>query len=290
MIANLAKYVAHVKVGFKASKMASNLSVQELDNATKYTIAGWLTAGAAGWHLNYMTVTSGLPFLTVRQWRNALVLIANKDLLDDWHLMLKMRLRALDGELGKSGEALTAHYDKWLWAVAECHITHRRTGPPKKKHKGESFATSPIVEQWHNDGSASGVHLGLTWAGKRVVTFLQEGVQETTTEQATPSVAADVKLQCFPGHVYLGGVTGARHQVTHDQFDAEECLLKFHPGLCSVTFMLRSCVFADRSRNMGVTPNPKNVWQTFTSCVRLLVSDSRLRLPTYAEYLQAPQE
>ena len=174
--------------------------------------------------------------------------------------------------------------------MAECHITHRRTGPPKKKHKGESFATSPIVEQWHNDGSASGVHLCLTWAGKRVVTFLQEGVHKTATEQATPSVAADVKLQCFPGHVYLGGVTGARHQVTHDQLDAEECLLKFHPGLCSVTFVLRSCVFADRSRNMGVTPNPKNVWQICTSCVRLLVSESRLRLPTYAQYLQAPQE
>ena len=59
--------------------------------------------------------------------------------------MLKMRLRALDGEFGKSGEALTAHYDTWLWAVAECHITHRRTGPPKKKHKGESLTTSPII-------------------------------------------------------------------------------------------------------------------------------------------------
>ena len=136
MIANLAKYVAHVKEGFKASKMAGNLSVQELGDATKYSIAGWLTARAAGGSLNRMRVTRGLPFNTVRQWRNALVLIANKDLLDDWHLMLKMRLRALDGELGKSGEALTAHYDKWLWAVAECHITHRRTGAPKKQHKG----------------------------------------------------------------------------------------------------------------------------------------------------------
>ena len=289
MIAELPKYVADVEKLFNVTPRLKHLSVQELGNATKYTIAGWLTAGAANGLLNGMEVKAGLPFLTVRQWRNALVL-ANKDVLDEWHEMLKQRLEDLDGEIGQTGEALKKHYNNWLWAVAECHITHRRTGSPKKKHKGAPLASSAITEELHNDGSASGVHLGLTWSGKRTVRFLQEAVHPSTKKQVTTPVAGDVELGCFPGHVYLGGVTGGRHQVIHSQFDDEECLLDFHPGPCSVTFMLRSCIFADRSRSMNTTPSPKNVWQTFTSCVRHLVSDSRLRLPTYAEYRQAPQE
>ena len=119
----------------------------------------------------------------------------------------------------------------------------------------------------------------------------------TTTKKPTPTIKEDVILECYPGHVYVGGVTGARHQVIHDQFDEEEALLPFHPGgsapssvPCSVTFMFRSCVFADRSRTMDTTPNPRNVWNSFTACVRQLINDPRFRLPSFEEYMQAPCE
>ena len=145
-----------------------------------------------------------------------------------------------------------------------------------------------IEEKLHNDGAASGLHLGLTGVGKRKVCFLQEEVQPTTTKEPTHSVAKDVVLRCYPGHVYAGGVTGARHQVIADEFDEEEeVLLNLPVGPCSLTFMFRSCVFGDRSRNMNTTPNPRNVWNSFTSCAREFINDPRLRLPTRSEYCQA---
>ena len=186
------------------------------------------------------------------------------------------------------------HPRTWLWAVAEAHITHRHFAGifanPQKRRKGAP-PDPAIQEALHNDGSASGLHLGLTGAGKRKVRFLQEAVQLTTTKDVTPTVAKDVVLRCYPGHVYAGGVTGARHEVIHDEFDEEEeALLNLPIGPCSLTFMLRSCIFSDRSRNMGATPNPRNVWHCFTSCAREFINDPRFRLPTFAEYLQAPVE
>ena len=159
-----------------------------------------------------------------------------------------------------------------------------------KRRKGAA-PKLPILEELHKDGAASGLHIGLTAGGKRKVRFLQEAVQPTTTKDVTQSVAKDVILSCYPGHVYAGGVTGARHQVIHDEFDEEEeALLDLPMGPCSLTFMLRSCIFPDRSRNMNTIPNPRNVWLCFTACARELISDERLRLPTLDEYLRAPAE
>ena len=291
-----------IRAEFTGKKPPPYIRITQLENATKYTIAGWLTKSAKNGVLNNIPVTKKLPFIAVRRWRNALVMITNSELLEDFWSWLKESLAALDGNLGESGESLKSeHPNTWFLAVAEAHITHRKTistalrvaageaEKPAKRRKGAP-PDNKIEEPLHNDGSASGVHLGLTWAGKRKVRFLQEAVQPTTTKAPGPTIAKDVVLDCYPGHVYVGGVTGARHQVIHDQFDAEEALLDFHPGPCSVTFMLRSCIFSDRSRNMNTTPNPRNVWHCFTSCVRQLIHDPRFRLPTFDEYMRAPLE
>ena len=223
-------------------------------------------------------------------------MITNTEPVEQFWTNLKDCLASLSGELGPSGDALISqHPNTWLWAVAETHITHRhfaQDGPAKRRKCKGASPNLKIEERLHNDGAASGLHIGLTGAGKRKVRFLQEEVQLTTTKEATPPVAKDVVLRAYPGHVYVGGVTGARHQVIQDDFEDEagEALLNLPMGPCSMTFMLRSCIFPDRSRNMDTTPNPRNVWHCFTSCAREFIHDPRFRLPTTAEYLQAPDE
>ena len=289
-------------------KPPSYIRIAELGNATKFTIAGWLTKEAKNARLNDTPVTTRLPFIDVRKWRNALVMITNRALVEDFWLWLRARLNSLEGDLGPSGSSLiNDHPNKWFLSVCEAHITERKTidealQNAAKRRKGappDNASEDPqkIEEDLHNDGSASGVHLGLTWAGKRRVRFLQEEVQPTCTREPTPTVKEDVILECYPGHVYVGGVTGARHQVIHDQFDDEEALLPFNlrgskksKASCSVTFMFRSCIFSDRSRSMNTTPNPRNVWNSFTACVRQLIHDPRFRLPTFQEYSEAPDE
>ena len=284
--------------------------VEKLEGATKYRIGGWLTCRALDKILNGVCVKQPFPFQAVRQWRNAL-LRANKQLLDDWQVSLRDRLQSLVGDLGQAGHSLlNNHYETWLLAVAEAHITHLElaepasllanpaSGPKKKRrHKGKSApenqgatqnALESLQERLHNDGSASAVHLGFTLAGKRKVRFLQEAVQLTTKVEVTPTIAPDVVLSCEPGHVYLAGVTGARHQVLHQEFGEDCGLLPLEPGLCSVTVMMRSCVFDDTSRRMNTTPNPANVWNTFAACVRDLVCSTQLRMPTLEEWERAP--
>ena len=279
----------------KQLTFGKHCAVAQLENATKYTIAGWLVAGAQGGRLNGMNISKKLPFAEVRRWRNALM-IANAEAIEEFWANLKTRLASLSGELGPSGDALSAnHPNSWLWAVAETHITHRHFAQDRVAKRRKCKGAPPqlkIEERLHNDGAASGLHIGLTGAGKRKVRFLQEEVQVTTTKESTPVIADDVVLRCYPGHVYVGGVTGARHQVIQDDFEDEagEALLNLPMGPCSMTFMLRSCIFPDRSRTKDVTPNPRNVWHCFTSCAREFIHDPRFRLPTIAEFLQAPDE
>ena len=283
-------------------KLGPQYVVRKLGGATKYTIGGWLTESALDQILNSVSVEKPLPFPAVRRWRNAL-LLANAELLGAWQASLRERLLSLGGELGYRGLGNTAqslidsHYNTWLWAVAEAQITQREfeagAAPIRMRQRSKAAsqregATRPLAEDLHNDGSASAVHLGLTLAGKRKVRFIQEAVAQNTPKGGTPSIAPDVVLHCEPGHVYLGGVTGARHQVLHEEVGDDDGLLLLPPGLCSATVMMRSCVFNDHSRRMNTSPNPRNVWNAFTACVRQLVANPRLRLPTQRECELAP--
>ena len=141
------------------------------------------------------------------------------------------------------------------------------------------------------DGSASAVHLGLTIGGCRTVTFLQEAVQPTVPQAVTQSVASDVIVRCTPGHAYITAATGARHRVTYDDVVCDDDLVRAPSGtLMSFCVMMRSCVFPDMSRLKGGNPTPKHVWNIFCSCVRELISDSRLRLPSDDDIKSAPDD
>ena len=137
-------------------------------------------------------------------------------------------------------------------------------------------------EELHNDGSASAVLLGLTLYACRSVRFLQEPVHCTTAKEFTEEAGPDVVLSCVPGHVYVAGATGARHQVRHDS-PASEDTWDSSQGFASLTIIMRSCVFPDRARFKNMTPAPRNVWETLASCVRILLSSPGFRLPSLQE-------
>ena len=253
--------------------------------ATKYTISGRLTRSALDRELNARSVSEDFPFASVVAWRTAFLRV-NEGALRSFQDSLRKRLRALSGELGEFGKVLLAKdCESWLLAVAEAHITHRPVGSaPAAGAAGSSLFAGPphFSEALHNDGSASAVHLGLTLAGEREVRFLQEPVSETTRKSPVDTIAPDVRLASRPGSVYIGGVTGARHQVQHGDVRLSD-LLEFPPGPCSVTVMFRSCVFADSGRRMNTTPHPRSVWTCFHTCVRTFLGSGLLRLPTLGE-------
>ena len=86
------------------------------------------------------------------------------------------------------------------------------------------------AEPAHNDGAASILHLGLCLAGRKFVKFEQ------------PGGVPDAIVENEPG-VYVGGVTGARHQVVHTEA-AEHELARFgaEGRPCSSVVMMRTGV------------------------------------------------
>ena len=93
---------------------------------------------------------------------------------------------------GPFNDAGDEDYNAWMLSVAEAHVTLRQEN-------------APLQEALHHDGAASLLHLGLTFFGRRTVTFLQEPVAESVARELTPTIAADVVMPCEPGHIYLGG-------------------------------------------------------------------------------------
>ena len=211
------------------------------------------------------------PLQSLRRWRCAL-LRKNKGYLVQWQAMLRSELRALDSELGWAETFLKEDYETWLWAVAEMHIFQR-------------YKPGPFEEALHNDGSASAVHMGLALAGIRTVCFRQEEVSSVTRKAVTPSIAPDVKVEGTPSHIYMGGVTGARHHVEHPNEDSSNDMDLPLVGRCGVVVVIRCCVWPGMARCKDSTPSPKNVWDVFTSCVRSLMSSGELVMPSLRQCL-----
>lgn len=87
---------------------------------------------------------------------------------------------------------LESPFEEWFLTCAEMSVLNAGG-------KGE-FWSEPV----HQDGGASVLHMGLTLFGRRQVRFEQG------------PLLPDVWVPCGPGSVYLGQVTGARHQVPRE--------------------------------------------------------------------------
>ena len=164
---------------------------------------------------------------------------------------------------------------------------------------GEFVVSAPInsdgtgwVEPEHQDGGASIVHLGVTLFGRRELVCRQDVA--TSPETGLPPVV----LMCPPGSVYMGGLTGPVHQVTHHEPRPGEALRgsgvatspDFDEGL-SVTIMCRTALFPhNQARLRNVTPSPQVFFTTLAESVRASFAELPFRLPTLPEILRAVVE
>jgi hypothetical protein len=104
-------------------------------------------------------------------------------------------------------------------------------------------------EPCHQDGGASVLHIGITLFGRRRLTCKQPGGE-------------DVWLDNIPGTMYLGGLTGPWHQVSHQPAPPDELLQQSW----SVSVMQRTTLFPfTRSRVKDTTPHPVEFFRTIAA-------------------------
>ena len=128
------------------------------------------------------------------------------------------------------------------------------------------------AEPEHQDGGASILHLGLTLFGRRGL-VCRQGLG-----------LPDVFVANAPGTVYLGQLTGPRHQVTHEAAQLGDLLEVPGLGRCGVNVMMRTALFAyNRARLRNTTPSPAPLFEVLTRCFREALAARPLRLPTLAE-------
>ena len=252
------------------TKMPTNVVRHDLpEGAFKLTVGGYLTPNALSQVMNKVAVEKALVLERFMQWRQAFLSVNAAD-VRTLQEELAVSLSGLK-DLGPDGRIfLENDIRSWLCSVAEIHVILRRS-------------RRPLAEEMHHDGAASVLHLGATFWGRRTVTFKQEEITATTTRHLSQLAGPDVVVPCWPGHVYLGGVTGARHQVQHPEYDDADMWTGSGFGPCSVAIMCRCAVWPNRGRNMFQTPGPKHVFDAVTTCCRNFLARSTLRAPTLAE-------
>ena len=138
-----------------------------------------------------LSLEKPLPIQRFQEWFEAFLRV-NRGALEALRLAGKRRLYRLSEETrGRNGEhfmSLTA--EQWFANCGELCVT------VPKMPDGSYWA-----EPEHSDGGASVLHLGLTLFGRRYVRCSQDGD------------GPDIYLQCRPGSLYMGGLTGPVHQV-----------------------------------------------------------------------------
>jgi hypothetical protein len=176
----------------------------------------------------------------------------------------------------------------------------RRLGPRRRGRNGKKFLKQSI-EEWflscseltfidpcegeagyltekrHMDGPMSVFHGALTLSGARDLFCEVRG-------------SGRVCVPNRPGTMYLGNLTGPRHQVVHRRCDHDSLLV---PGLGhkSVTIMLRTGLFPHgNSRRMGCLSNPPAFKASVANSFVASMQVDGLRLPTFDVVLAEHKE
>jgi hypothetical protein len=207
------------------------------DEHGKFAVTGRTDEHCDGTSMNKRPIHKLLPSKAICAWICALREL-NQDAFAAFYVRASRRVAALAHPGDNGSHFLETAWHRWMFQAAELH-----------------WFPSPCetAEDYHRDGAASVLHLGLTLYGRRKVVCQQGDGFEP------------VELHQFPGAVYVGSFTGPFHQVFHilpkgpdEQKDGT-----------SVSVMFRCTIFPhNRARQMAVTPNPPEVWDAVVAEVQ----------------------
>ena len=186
-----------------------------VEDGQKCNVAGSLGENCCG-QLNGLSVALQFPLFRIIVWRFAFI-YRNLEFFNALQALgLKLICAMSKEERGLNGQHfLDTELFHWLLVNAEVHFTIPEKAQPKGRAKRPKVDCDFWVEDEHNDGAASMLHMGITLYGERGVIFQQgEGRH-------------DVVFSNKPGSVYFGGVTGAKHNVVHKKCDEKR---SFRPG------------------------------------------------------------
>ena len=142
--------------------------------------------------------------------------------------------------------------------------------------KGKKADGARLKEPKHSDGSTSIFHLGIGTAGRR----------DLVCDQA--AAAPQVVLKNVPGTVYLGQLTGPKHQVFHQPCPDDELIDATGFGPTSCTLMCRTALFPyTQSRRMNGWVHTPELFAVMQQAFTAGLRQNAFRLPTLAECIEA---
>ena len=238
------------------------------EEGRKFILAGSLGECATSTMCG-LSLATPLPLPRCQMWRRAFLAI-NARALAAMEREAKMRVQRLPSpHIGQNGDhflGLPTH--AWLASCGELVFVQ-----PGSQQDG--FWAEPL----HMDGGASVMHWGLTLYGRRRLTCHQ------------PHDLEDIHIENGPGTIYMGQLTGPRHQVTHMAAEPDELLELPGLGHCGVNIMMRTALFPyNRARLRDTTPSPQPFFEVLARCLREAMAQYAFRLPSLAECLAATQE
>ena len=220
----------------------------------KTLTAGWAHPSCATGGMCGLVLNEAVPLKTVRAWLAAWKR-CNHATIETMVGLARSKVTALgagaDG-YGDNGEhMLETSWQDWLFTPCEVQVT-----------RPWQADTGYWQEPAHNDGGGSVLHLSITYFGRRDTRF------------SLASADPDIFVHSYPGVVYFGAFTGARHQVIHSPAPEDE-LLRAGDERLAVSVQCRTALFPYyRARNRETTPNPVAVFRAlawaFTAALETL--------------------
>ena len=236
-------------IDFKSARGRKNVKVEK---GWKWILGGKMVHSVASGSMCKLNLDELLPLPRVRAFWEAFKKV-NHATFQALHSAAREAANfEANGKQRNRYHFLEHTFDQWFCNAAELAVT-------------ENLGHRP--EPVHMDGGASILHAGITLYGHRCLTCQRPGY-----------VPLDVHNH--PGTVYMGVLTGPRHQVKHQHSEADDLL----DGKYSVSVMLRTTLFPhDRSRGKETTPAPTDLYYELAGLFTRMLVERPFRLPSLLE-------
>ena len=242
--------------GLEQLKVSSHDAETMQSGGVKFRLAGKMVEEPQSKFMNAMRIDSFLPTPRLVAWVRAFKQ-ANSAVLSRLTADAQQALRALPGDsIGKNGLNFLEHdWDSWFCSAGELHIFE---------------GAGASMEESHYDGGAAILLMAITVYGRRTLRILDE--------------ASNFDLGQGPGCIYLGTMTGPRHQVVHTPSLGPDELLDGH----SVVLILRTTLFPyDRSRGKKNIPSPECTFRALASSFLASLQKEKFVLPTLEQCVES---